>query len=312
MIPSKYLFSVIALVLVWATSLFGIYNVAVNNSHQEGIHEQRAQTYSQLFATLDALAESNRLRFYNMLREDASGKYDPILPVIDQTNELLLKYRKHIAGIKAKTEHANFQPQEAEQQLSQSLALLEDVMAQTKLIKRNLFDKHKEQFDLNPEDVEHYFYDPSVFKEVLLTFSSAKPGNVQEFTDLLTLVELYLTQSIYKQQDDLITISDTFTLICDFGPNLIPLPTSTALQQNQATPVNFKMWQRPEVSIENIQLVIRGDTLTAANNGYFETYLSASGTGYHTETITSIERNPITGLSSSWEFEYYFEVLPEK
>lgn len=313
MIPSKYLFPVIALVLAWTISLYSVYQIGKRRLTNKQSPTHQLTTYNNLVATLETLNESSTIRFTNKLREKASGQYDPILPVIHQNIELAHDFRLQIAEAKEEMEVKAYQKTIAHQRLTDLVDSSGTVLAKTMQNNHVLLNKFGEQFHMHPEDIEqHTKRSLEANKSLdLQHYKNTLPQDLHSFKQQLALLELTILQFIYQQQNELISLSDGFTIHCQFGQNYYPLPNNTTLQQGQYTPVSFRMWQPPAHPIYTVRLVSNGDTITPSSSGFFELPFDVSRSGHQSESITLIETNPLTGLSSSWEFEQHYYVAPE-
>jgi len=78
MIPSRYLYPVIALVLVWAGSLLGVYQYATAEEDPEGDERYQAGLIDKLEEQNFMLFESEVMAFEELLREDSKSVFRPV------------------------------------------------------------------------------------------------------------------------------------------------------------------------------------------------------------------------------------------
>lgn len=312
MIPSRYLYPVIALVLLWAGSLFGVYQYAT--AEDGGAYQQyQFQVLQEMKARNDQYFEESYQDFQHLLEEDRKFQFQPILPVLENNRELTEEFRKMTkAQLKAESKlkfnrrkSLHLLRETHKHRLAVGQGILDNVIT--------LLEEQGEQFDVSQDEVSDrsatYHGVLSVLEDQSIL--STTPESFLEFSTRLTVLEAEL--ELFHQQlgSDLIKLSGGIIISCFPAPYLPitygGLPPARKGQPYEL-PISITQFSLDHRA-EDLTIIIDGKHYPFDNWGYARYPAPTTKRGAHQIAVELQIRNPLTGevRTSEAPVTYYVE-----
>lgn len=310
MIPSRYLYPVISLVLIWAGSLLGVYQYATAEDNSEAYERYQAELIEKLHEQNYRFFEYETIRFTELLQEESRSVFRPVLPVIEANMKLSEAFRKE--NINSLEQDNKFNAREAFQRLKQihrsratvALSMIDNNVA--------LYEQEQTLFGLRPEEIS--FRTEQLFDlhqeltdlrtlENLPTSFSVFASRVSALETELELFRQKLAQDIMYSFAGRTICFSSFHLPSVLGANAIAQRGQPFLLPISAIEVDLLQ------DSKNFTVVIDGQRYPFNKDGYAEYPAPTNERGAHQIPVMLQIRNPLTGAvkTSDAQVMYYVE-----
>jgi hypothetical protein len=307
MIPSKYLFPVIALVLVWAGSLFAVYNYSSSETNRP------SQTIL-MNALNEELHDNSNERVHDLatrLEERYKEKFRPTLPVLYFIQEKSSDIETSINQFKRKVTKGKVDFSETNEALK---TLQEDMLKEMAIAKdsvgRLIINRHQE-FDLNEIDVQHWLLNGNEELDLVSQMVSdlGAADNPDETLEQLATLKVINQLWLNQLSKSLVRVSGGRLIQCFIRYEVTPGQANLLKQRKKEQSLALDIIEYGTgLSYEDVKLVINSDTI-ASENGRFRTSVPTVKKGRHLIEAEILITNPLTGLATTRKsyFSYYVE-----
>lgn len=313
MISSRYLFPVVLLVLVWAGSLWAVYDYACSRLSSSPQHASQHLLYEEIIDEISAVRLRDLRKTEDSLEDDSKAKFRPIIPVLYQVGSLQKEVLADMEQSKRSSIRKNLPFLASPERLANFTKISQRALEEMATSAQELIREYGHEFDLSKTDIADFNQD---FQDIVSSFKTTSGANLLAMTfqtgeERFALLELDFRLRALQIQSKLRRVHGGKVISC-FPPPLLPYLDSYDLVAKQGTKhaLDFGISDYTStINPDNILLVVGKDTVQFFAGRVTSVPVSTQKPGKHKIDTKLIIINPLTGRKSVNEasFHYYVE-----
>lgn len=312
MIPSKYLFPVVALVLVWASSLLAVYEYTTKPSAPNAPLEYQLELYDQLSNTLTEYEHYAISKFEQTLEDDAKARFRPLLIPVIESETLMSRFQETSRQAIRSVNKTDFDPTLAQLQLRKVAQEASDVALEMVAMKNTLLTEKGHEFDLNKENIT--LSGERQMKKALAIdkakyFLNDAPTSYTDFLHRIRAIKLSIKsfQSDFNLNTMAIAGGKVIQCFVTYEIPMLAQPNAIAKKgEPLVLPIGVGLIDLALLP-ENVDFIIDGKRYPMGKNGRLYYEASTKQRGLNALPVTLAIRNPLTGAERTTDsvINYY-------